>query len=443
MDFFTLFPSLRSRNFRLFFLGQSISLIGTWMQITAVAWLVWRLSYNPVLLGMVGFVGRIPTFLLAPVAGVMVDRVNRYRLLLLTQMLAMLQALALAALMEMGLLTVWHVLALSLLLGMINAFDMPTRHAFFIHMVDQREHLANAIALNGAMVQLARLIGPTIAGLLIAAVGEGFCFLLNGLSYLAVLGSLLMMNIRPNTSPTSHQNLLQNLAEGFRYAFGFPPIRSLLFLLGLVSLSGASYAQLLPIFAQQVLQGDARTQGFLLSASAVGALAGSLYLASRRTVRGLGRVQALAAALFGVGLILLGVSRWLWLSLAVMPLIGLGMILQIGGTNILLQTIVEEDKRGRVMSLYSMAWMGMDPLGSLLAGMLAHLMGAPGVVILGGICCMVGAGDFARRLPFLRKLLYPIYIRQGIIVPASPEWVAPIASTRNSEESSPPPADKN
>jgi len=443
MDFFTLFPSLRSRNFRLFFLGQSISLIGTWMQITAVAWLVWRLSYNPVLLGMVGFVGRIPTFLLAPVAGVMVDRVNRYRLLLLTQMLAMLQALALAALMEMGLLTVWHVLALSLLLGMINAFDMPTRHAFFIHMVDQREHLANAIALNGAMVQLARLIGPTIAGLLIAAVGEGFCFLLNGLSYLAVLGSLLMMNIRPNTSPTSQQNLLQNLAEGFRYAFGFPPIRSLLFLLGLVSLSGASYAQLLPIFAQQVLQGDARTQGFLLSASAVGALAGSLYLASRRTVRGLGRVQALAAALFGVGLILLGVSRWLWLSLAVMPLIGLGMILQIGGTNILLQTIVEEDKRGRVMSLYSMAWMGMDPLGSLLAGMLAHLMGAPGVVILGGICCMVGAGDFARRLPFLRKLLYPIYIRQGIIVPASPEWVAPIASTRNSEESSPPPADKN
>jgi len=443
MDFFTLFPSLRSRNFRLFFLGQSISLIGTWMQITAVAWLVWRLSYNPVLLGMVGFVGRIPTFLLAPVAGVMVDRVNRYRLLLLTQMLAMLQALALAALMEMGLLTVWHVLALSLLLGMINAFDMPTRHAFFIHMVDQREHLANAIALNGAMVQLARLIGPTIAGLLIAAVGEGFCFLLNGLSYLAVLGSLLMMNIRPNTSPTSQQNLLQNLAEGFRYAFGFPPIRSLLFLLGLVSLSGASYAQLLPIFAQQVLQGDARTQGFLLSASAVGALAGSLYLASRRTVRGLGRVQALAAALFGVGLILLGVSRWLWLSLAVMPLIGLGMILQIGGTNILLQTIVEEDKRGRVMSLYSMAWMGMDPLGSLLAGMLAHLMGAPGVVILGGICCMVGAGDFARRLPFLRKLLYPIYIRQGIIVPDSPEWVAPIASTRNSEESSPPPADKN
>jgi MFS family permease len=443
MDFFTLFPSLRSRNFRLFFLGQSISLIGTWMQITAVAWLVWRLSYNPVLLGMVGFVGRIPTFLLAPVAGVMVDRVNRYRLLLLTQMLAMLQALALAALMEMGLLTVWHVLALSLLLGMINAFDMPTRHAFFIHMVDQREHLANAIALNGAMVQLARLIGPTIAGLLIAAVGEGFCFLLNGLSYLAVLGSLLMMNICPNTSPTSQQNLLQNLAEGFRYAFGFPPIRSLLFLLGLVSLSGASYAQLLPIFAQQVLQGDARTQVFLLSASAVGALAGSLYLASRRTVRGLGRVQALAAALFGVGLILLGVSRWLWLSLAVMPLIGLGMILQIGGTNILLQTIVEEDKRGRVMSLYSMAWMGMDPLGSLLAGMLAHLMGAPGVVILGGICCMVGAGDFARRLPFLRKLLYPIYIRQGIIVPASPEWVAPIASTRNSEESSPPPADKN
>lgn len=398
------------------------------MQITAVAWLVWRLTYNPVLLGLLGFVSRIPTFVLAPVAGVVVDRVDRYRLLLLTQTLAMLQALALAGLMYGGLLQVWQVLALSFLLGSINAFDMPTRHAFFISMVDRRDQLPNAIALNGAMVQAARLIGPTLGGVLIAAVGEGCCFLLNGLSYLAVLGGLLRMNVRPRPTSAVQTNLLEKFVEGVRYAFGFPPIRSLLVLLGVVNLSGASYAQLLPIFAQQVLQGDARTQGLLLSASALGALAGSLYLASRRTVRGLGRLLALAPALLGGGLILLGISCWLWLSLAAMPLIGLGMLLGIGGTNILLQTIVEEDKRGRVMSLYSMAWMGMDPLGSLLAGMLAHLLSAPWVVILGGVCCMVASVDFARRLPLLRKFLYPIYLRQGILVPDSPDWLPPIPS---------------
>ncbi len=422
MDVSLLFRSLRQRNFRLFIMGQGISVLGTWMQITAVNWLVWRLSYNPILLGLLGFVSRIPTFVLAPFAGVVVDRVNRYRLLLLTQSLAMVQALLLAGLMYSGQLEVWHVLVLSLLLGIINSFDMPVRQAFFVHMVDRPEDLSNAIALNSSMVQSARLLGPMLGGLLIASVGEGFCFLLNGLSYIAVLAGLLMMDVRLNPSETTETPILHNLVEGFQYAFRFPPIRYLLLLLGLVSLSGTSYAQLLPVFAQQVLHGDARTQGLLLSASAAGALVGALYLAARHTVRGLGKVLAFAPALFGMGLIILGLSSWLWLSLAVMPIIGLGLLLQTGATNILLQTIVDEDKRGRVMSLYSMAWMGMDPLGSLLAGLLARGLGAPWTVILSGLCCIAGSVNFARRLPFLRTLLSSIYIRQEIVVDAPPDW---------------------
>ncbi len=410
-----LFRALKHRNFRLFFLGQSISLIGTWMQMTAVAWLVWRLSHNAFLLGLVGFSARIPTFVIAPFAGVLVDRVNRHRLVILTQALSMAQALMLAGLMYSGRLAIWHVIALSLLLGVINAVDMPARQSFLVQMLDRREDLTNAIALNSSMVNGARLIGPSIAGFLIAVAGEAFCFLLNGLSYLAVIAGLLMMHVRPNTRAECNTAILANIKEGFRYAFGFPPIRALLFLLALVSLSGASYTQLLPIFAQQILHGDARTQGFLLSAAAAGALAGALYLAGRRSVRGLGRVIACAPAVFGVGLIALGLSPWLWLTLAVMPVIGLGLMVQMAATNTVLQTIVEDDKRGRVMSFYSMAFMGMVPLGSLLAGILAKFIGAPLVVILGGTCCIGGAICFFRRLPALRVLIHPIFVRQGII----------------------------
>jgi len=416
MNFRLLFRSLKHRNFRLFFMGQGISLIGTWMQMTAVAWLVWRMSHSALLLGLVGFASRIPTFVMAPFAGVLVDRVDRHRLVILTQALSMVQALMLAGLMYSGRLAIWHVIVLSLLLGFINALDMPARQSFLVQMLDRREDLTNAIALNSSMVNGARLIGPSIAGLLIAGAGEALCFLLNGLSYIAVIAGLLMMRVQPNARVERQTTVLENLRDGFRYAFGFPPIRSLLLLLALLSLTGASYTQLLPIFAQQILHGDARTQGFLVSATAVGALAGALYLAGRRSVRGLGRVIAWAPAVFGAGLIALGLSTRLWLTLSVMPVIGLGLMVQMASTNTVLQTIVDDDKRGRVMSFYSMAFMGMVPLGSLLAGILAQFIGAPLTVILGGTCCIAGSIGFVRRLPSLRELVHPIYVRKGIIL---------------------------
>jgi MFS family permease len=396
-------------------MGQGISLIGTWMQMTAVAWLVWRLSHSALLLGLVGFASRIPTFVVAPFAGVLVDRVDRHRLVILTQVLSMVQALALAGLMYSGRLDIWHIVALSLLLGFINSVDMPARQSFLVQMLGRREDLTNAIALNSSMVNAARLIGPSIAGILIASSGEALCFLLNGLSYIAVIGGLMMMRVQPTALAGRQTAVFENLREGFRYAFGFQPIRSLLILLALVSLTGASYTQLLPIFAQQILHGDARTQGFLTSATAVGALAAALYLAGRRSVRGLGQVIAWAPAVFGAGLIALGLSKWLWLTLPVMPVIGFGLMTQMASTNTVLQTIVDDDKRGRVMSFYSMAFMGMVPLGSLLAGTLAQFIGAPLMVIFGGTCCIAGSIVFVRELPALRALVRPIYVRKGII----------------------------
>ena len=415
MNFSLLVRSLKYRNFRLFIMGQSISLTGTWMQMTAIAWLVWRLSHSAMLLGLVGFASQIPTFVMAPFVGVLIDRVDRHRLIILTQALSMAQALMLAGLMYSGRLAVWHIIVLSLLLGFVNALDMPARQSFLVQMLDRREDLTNAIALNSSMVNGARLIGPSIAGFLIASAGEAFCFLLNGISYSAVIAGLLMMRIQPNARVESQTTVIENIREGFRYAFGFSPVRSLLLLLALVSLTGASYAQLLPIFAQEILHGDARTQGFLISASAVGALAGALYLAGRRSVRGLGRVIAFSCAGFGVGLIALGLSPNLWLTLAVMPVIGLGLMVQMASTNTVLQTIVDDNMRGRVMSFYSMAFMGMVPLGSLLAGILAHLVGAQLMVAFGGTCCIAGSIAFARRLPALRKLVRPIYVQRGII----------------------------
>lgn len=409
------FRSFRHRNYRLFYLGQGLSLIGTWMQMTAVAWLVWRLSHSAWLLGLLGFASRLPTFVLAPFAGVLVDRSNRHRLIIWTQALAMLQALTLAGLMYAGVLAIWPIVALSLVLGFVNALDVPARQSFLIQMLDDREDLNNAIALNSSMVNGARLIGPSLAGFLVASAGEGLCFLLNGLSYVAVLAGLFMMRVAPNARAPAQTAVLDNLREGFRYAFGFAPIRSLLLLLALVSLTGASYTQLLPIFAEQVLGGDARTQGFLVSAAAVGALGGAFYLAGRRSVPGLERVIAWAPAVFGIGLIVLGLSRYLWLTLAIMPVIGLGLMVQMASTNTVLQTIVDDDKRGRVMGFYSMAFMGMVPLGSLLAGLLAHALGAPNMVMLGGACCIAGALVFNRQLPALRRQIRPIYVRKGIL----------------------------
>jgi MFS family permease len=417
-----MFRALRHRNFRLFFMGQSISLVGTWMQMTAVAWLVWRLEHNAVLLGLTGFAARIPAFMMAPLAGVLVDRSNRHRLVIITQTLAMLQALTLAGLVLSGHVAIWQIILLSLIMGFIDSLDLPARQSFMIQMLDRREDLTSALALNSSMVNGARLLGPVIAGLIIAAAGEGFCFLVNGLSYIAVIAGLLMMRVPPSIRAGQNKTVFHHLKEGFVYAFGFRPIRALLLLVALVSLTGASYAQLLPVFAQQILHGGPLTQGLLASSAGLGALIGAAFLAMRRNIRGLEVWIAWAPAVFGLGLIGMGSSSLLWLTLAVMPVIGFGMLIQMAATNTVLQTIVDDDKRGRVMSFYSMAFMGTVPLGSLLAGVLVHWIGAPLTVISGGLCCIAASLSFGARLKGLQQLIHPIYIRKN----TAPETAAEV-----------------
>jgi MFS family permease len=407
--------ALRSRNYRLFFTGQSISLIGTWMTQIATSWLVYRLTGSAWLLGIVGFASRIPTFVLGPFAGIWVDRWNRHHTLVVTQILSMLQSFALAGLALAGIITIREVIWLGLAQGIINAFDMPARQAFVIQMVEDRADLGNAIALNSSMVNLARLLGPSIAGVIIAAVGEGYCFLIDGFSYLAVIASLLAMRIAAVQRRSAEKAILQELKEGWNYVTRFIPIRSILLLLALVSLVGMQYTVLMPIFAGQVLHRGAHTLGFLMSASGVGALTGAMFLAARKNVLGLGRLVALAAAAFGVGLIALGLSRFLWLSLVLMLFVGGAMMIQMAASNTILQTIVEDDKRGRVMSFYSMAFLGMAPFGSLLAGALAHYIGAPRTVMISGAICIAGAAWFTSQLSAMRELVRPIYRTLGII----------------------------
>lgn len=410
-----IFRALRYRNYRLYFFGQGISLIGTWLTRVATGWLVYRLSDSAFLLGVVGFAGQIPIFLLSPLAGVVVDRWDRHRLLLATQGLAMLQSLMLAALALTGIITVWQIVLLSIFQGLINAFDTPARQAFVVQMVDRRDDLPNAIALNSSMFNGARLIGPSVAGLLIAWVGEGACFLIDGASYLAVIASLLLMRIPEQVIEERAEKIIEGLKEGFRYAFGFPPIRSILLLLGLVSVLGFPYTVLLPVFARDVLKGGANTLGFLTGAAGVGALSGAIYLASRKSVVGLGRVITMTGGLFGLALIAFSLSRATWLSLILMYLTGFSMMVQMASANTILQTIVDDDKRGRVMSFYSMAFMGMAPFGSLLAGAAAGKIGAPYTVMIGGALCLAGPAVFAIRLPVLRAMIRPIYIKKGVI----------------------------
>lgn len=407
--------ALSSRNYRLFFAGQGISLIGTWMQQVAMSWLVYRLTNSPFLLGVVGFSGQIPAFLMAPFAGVVADRYNRHRILIVTQALAMLQAAALAALTLSHRIDVWHLVALAVFLGLVNAVDMPTRQSFVVQMVERREDLGNAIALNSSLFNSARLIGPSLAGALLPLVGEGICFLLNAVSYLAVIVALLAMRVPPRAAQRSGTHVLQHMREGFSYALGFAPIRTILLLLAVVSLAGTPYTVLMPVFAREVLHGDARTLGLLMSASGVGALLGAVHLASRRTVLGLGRTIALAVATLGSGLILFSMTRMLWTSLALMMVVGLGGILQMASSNTIVQTIVDEDKRGRVMSIYTMAFVGTAPLGSLLAGTLASHLGVPVTLRLGGAVCVFSALLFAAYLPALRTMVRPIYVRAGIL----------------------------
>ncbi|MEH2202016.1 MFS transporter [Nostoc sp.] len=411
-----LLPALRSKNYQLFFAGQGISLIGTWMTQLATIWLVYDLTNSPLMLGVVGFSSQIPSFFLAPFGGVFVDRFSRYHTLIATQVLAMIQSLTLAVLALTGVIQVWHIIALSLCQGFINALDAPARQAFVPELVERREDLANAIAINSTTVNGARLIGPAIGGLLIASVGTGYCFLIDGLSYIAVIAALLAMKVKPWKYVVSDGNPLQKVKEGFVYAFSFPPIRSILLLSTLVSLMGLQNTILVPVIAEQVLKGGAETLGFLMAASGVGALTGGIYLATRQTILGIGNLIALAPAILGTGLIAFSFSRFLPLSLFTMLFVGLGTILQIAASNTFLQTIVEDDKRGRLMSLYTMSFLGMIPIGNLLGGILASHIGATNTLIIDGIACILGSIVFSRQLPGLRQIMRPIYEQKGIVI---------------------------
>lgn len=407
--------ALRFRNYRLFFGGQSLSLIGTWMTRIAMAWLVYRLTGSAFLLGLAGFASQIPTFVLGPFAGVWVDRLDRHRVLVATQVLSMLQSFALAALALPHLITVPEILWLSLFQGVVNAFDMPARQAFLPQMVERREDLPNAIALNSSMVNGSRLIGPSLAGLVIAAWGEGWCFLIDAISYLAVIVSLLMMVVRNPQRRRAPESVATELREGWRYVADFPPVRNILLLLGLISLVGMPYTVLMPIFATRILGGGAHTLGFLMGASGLGALGSAAWLASRKSVRGLLRVIPIVAAIFGAGIIAFGYSRWLPLSLLLLLVTGFGMMQQMAASNSILQTILEEDKRGRVMSYFAMALQGTMPFGSLLAGWAAARFGAPATLAIGGGLCLLGTAWFASRMGEVRRALRPIYTQLGIL----------------------------
>jgi MFS family permease len=393
--------AMRHRNYQLFFVGQLVSLTGTWMQSVAESWLVYRLTGSAVLLGLVGFASQIPVFLLAPVGGAVADRYRRHRILVTTQTVAMLLAFTLAGLTLSGRIQVWEVFALASLLGLNNAFDIPARQAFVADMVG-REDLLNAIALNSSMVNGARVVGPAVAGILVATVGEGWCFFANAASYIAVITCLLLMKVTVARRAPARTSALASIAEGFRFVAHTSPVRALLLLLGLMSLMGMPYAVLMPIFADQVLHGGASGLGLLMGASGVGALVGALSLATRNGLRGLGRWVAFSSAGFGASVILFSLSRSFWLSAALLLPVGFSMMLEMASSNTLIQAMVPDALRGRVMAVYSMMFMGMAPIGALLAGTLAQKIGAPETVALGGAVCILGAIVFGLRLPALR-----------------------------------------
>jgi MFS family permease len=407
--------ALRHRNFRLFFGGQSISLIGTWMTRIATAWLVYRLTGSAMLLGTVSFAGQIPTFLVAPFAGVWIDRLNRRQVLVWTQTASMVQSLALAALTLSGHINIPWILFLSVTQGIINGFDMPGRQSFMVQMVDDRSDLGNAIAINSSMVNIARLIGPSLAGMLIAVTSEGWCFLVDGISYLAVIASLLAMRLPVTQAKRAPASMAHELHEGWAYVSKFLPVRTILMLFAVVSLMGMPIVVLMPVFAARVLHGGPHTLGFLMGAMGVGALASALSLAARKTVRGLIRMIPVAATVFGVGLIGFGLSHWFWLSMITVLIGGVGMMLGMAASNTIIQTLVSEDMRGRVMSYYTIAFMGMSPFGSLLAGSMASAFGAPVTVIVSGSVVLLGAAWFFTRLPAIREVIRPIYREMGIL----------------------------
>jgi MFS family permease len=406
--------ALRHRNYQLFFMGQGISLIGTWLQTTAMSWLVYRITGSALLLGVVGFCSQLPLLVVSPFAGVLSDRWKRRTILRVTQSMALLQASIIAVLVITGTVQPWHIIILSLFLGTVNSFDIPARQSFMMEMVEDKNDLSNAISLNSALVNSARLIGPAIAGILIALAGEGVCFTLNALSFIAVIYALNQMKVKERTGLRKNEKILVELKTGFEYVRGFRPIRSILLNMSLVTLIGLPYATLMPVFAKNIFHGGPHTMGFLISSIGAGALCGAIYLASRRNVLGLGRHIYIAEALFGSALIAFSFTTILPLAMLVLFFAGAGMVTMIASSNTILQTVSDEDKRGRVMSFYSIA-AGVSTFGNLIYGSLASAIGAPGAVGIGGCIVLIGALLFSRELPEMRKMIRPIYIKHGII----------------------------
>lgn len=412
--FKTAFRSLQYRNYRLFFGGQGISLIGTWMQRIAMPWLVYNLTGSVFLLGVVSFSGQIPTFILTPLAGVITDRWSKYKVILLANILSMIQALILAVLCLTGKVQIWHIVVLAVGLGIVNAFEVPARQSFVVDMVEKKEDLGNAIALNSLIFNGARLIGPSIAGIILASSSEGICFLINAVSYIFVIISLLMMNKILKPVKKKEEHVIKELIDGLHYTFGYAPIKHLIILLTVSSLLGMSYSVLMPVFTKEVLLGGSNTYGFLMGAAGLGALMGAIFLASRESVIKLGKIVPFSAMLFGFSLIGLSFSRSISVSLILMFFIGLGMMTQTATSNTILQTITDDDKRGRVMGFYSMAIMGTAPFGSLMAGGMAKIVGAPVTIFIVGTATVIGALFFLKELPVLRKIVHPVYLKMGL-----------------------------
>ncbi len=393
----------------MFFMGQSISLIGTWMQQVAMSWLVYRMTGSAFMLGVVAFASQIPSLVLSPIAGVMCDRWDRHYTLLATQTLAMVQAFAMAILVMTGTIAVWHIILLGIVLGSINALEIPVRQSFIIDMVEKKEVLGNAIALNSFMFNMARLIGPAIAGVTIAVIGEGPCFLANGVSFIAVIAGLMMMKLEHKSHRHKKVHVLHGMMEGVRYVYGFQPIRYMLILLSIISMMGMSYIVLMPVFAKNVLHGGPDTLGLLMASGGIGALVATIYLASQEKMVRLGRIIPASAALFAAALVAFSFCRTLWLSVIVLAISGFGFMVHMAVTNTILQTIVEDDKRGRAMSFYAMAFMGVAPFGSLIAGSLANLIGVTNAIVIGGGICILASIAFASKIPLLKSLVKPIY----------------------------------
>ncbi len=419
--------ALKYRNYKLFFGGQIISLTGTWMQQIAMGWLVYQMTGSAFILGLVSFASQIPSLILSPFAGVIVDKMNRHKILIATQTLAMTQAFLLVVLLATSTVQVWHLVVLNLFLGIVNGFDIPARQAFVVEMIENKEDLGNAIALNSMMFNSARLFGPSIAGLLLAATNETICFLINGISFIAVIIALLAMKIDYSKVVRTKQHVVEGLKEGAKYTFNFAPVRYIILLIALVSLTGMPYVVLMPVFAKDILHGGPNTLGFLMASIGSGALIGALLLAAKRSVRGLGKIITYGTLIFGIMLIAFSFSKSLILSMILLMFTGMSMMVRGASSNTIIQTIIDDDKRGRVMSFYTMAFIGMMPFGSLLFGSLASKFGATATLIFGGISCIIGAALFALKLPQLRKVIRPIYTKLGII----PELAEGLQSTSN------------